>query len=936
MATTYSHFPIRRLLLRSNNCKELSISAVNIIRKEKCRRLFCNPAVTDAVDDEVKKSPRRKRRTMSMEEREEAVKSFVQQYTLMHPGKFPTSSLVREEVGGSWGTLKQILTKLQGNLKGSQDQKQLIDDNGGAFEAAKFVEPENLAINTKSNDAIITDSTNLKQETQVSCETEKLSDVFVHGIEHQASPEPSKEAPVAQSFSAGSSQEQDLSESSREGVVTESAAINLLKVNPKGSLDQKQLTDDNGGAFEAVKFVESENLARNTKSNDAIIRESANLKQEATMSHKKLPDLFAHDSENQASSESSKEGPVAQSFSAASNQKQDPTESSKEGLVTESSAINLRLRSSLELVRKNIQMNAHKGGEYFPSSHRNGLSGTNLPDIHEQTSLESLKEIPMAISATKNLLPMSSTEATREKVEENSCKQASSSGAASSIEKLSSVCKQIKNVEEENLRGFSLVLSSELDGKKVKKNTHNVVDCSVISSIVRELSAAASMAEKLEGDQSTIEGPRQTPDSNHSVHFPKVENGSEKSQNNGFLGRSASRVETNTDSTILERIKQLGQERRKKKVPATHLLVSHNGSDEENEDDSDFSAFDYPEPDGRGRPIIPRTNIRSDTPELPEKPKNQHCVQVMFLPSSATEDNIRKAFNDCGSITEAHIIQSSEHSGFNYASIKFKTEEGFQKALTKKDVVVCGGDVVVEAAFPYNQRLSQDLSPRVKENKSVPFSEIKNIGCTVKIKDLPKGLNFKHLKNALAFCGTVSRVIMDSSNSAVFVEFETEEAKERALMAHWVSVDGKQLQISRVDAPRTPVVRISNVSPETVSRKIMDICEFFGQVKRVHRRDKDIVDVHFKQTELGCMPSILDSLNGVITDQCHWQAQPAPVFPPEMLQALWSSAEGKEYLLSVMQNLCRIISRNCFESDDVDELAAQYYGELTSTTKELQ
>lgn len=933
MATTYSHFPIRRLLLRSNNCKELSVSAVNIIRKEKCTRLFCNPAVNDAVDDEVKNSPRRKRRAMSMEKREEAVKSFVQQYTLMHPGKFPTFSLVQEEVGGSWGTLKQILTKLEGSLKSSQDQKQLIDDNGGAFEAVKFVEPENLARNTKSNDALITDSTALQKETQVSCETEKLSDVFVHGTENQASPESSKEAPVAQSFSAGNSQEQVPSESSRERVVAESAAINLLKVNPKGSLDQKQLTDDNGGAFEAVTFAESENLARNTKSNDAIVTESTNLKQEATMSHKKLPDLFANDSENQASSESSKEGPVAQSFSAASSQKQDPTESSKEGLVTESAAINLRSRLSLELVRENIQMNAHKGGEDFPSSHPNGLSGTNLPDIHEQISLESLKGTPMAISATKNLLPMSSSEAAGEKVEENSCKQASSSATYSYTERLSSVRKQIKKLEEEKLRGFCLALSSELDGKKVKKNTHNVEDSSVISPIPRELSAAR-MAEKLKGDQSAIEGPRQTPDSNHSIHFTKVENGSEKSQNNSFLGRSASRVKTNTDSSILERIKQLGQESGKRKVPVTHLFVSRNDIDEEDEDDSDFSAFDYPEPDGRGRPIIPRTNIRSDMPELPEKPKNQHCVQLMFLPPSATEDDIHTAFNDCGNI-EAHIIQSREHSGFNYANVKFKTEEGFQKALKMKDVVVSGGDVVVEAAFPYNQRLFQDSSPRVKGNKSVPSSEIKNIGCTVEIKDLPKGLNFKHLKNALAFCGTVSSVIMGSSNSAVFVEFETEEAKERALMAHWISIDGKQLQISRVDAPRTPVVRISNVSPKTVSRKIMDICECFGQVKRVHRRDKDVVDVHFRQIELGCMPSILDSLNGVIMDQCHWQAQPAPVFPPETLQALWSSAEGKEYLQSVMQNLCKIISRNTFESDDVNELAAQYYGDLTSTTKAL-
>jgi hypothetical protein len=52
---------------------------------------------------------------------------------------------------------------------------------------------------------------------------------------------------------------------------------------------------------------------------------------------------------------------------------------------------------------------------------------------------------------------------------------------------------------------------------------------------------------------------------------------------------------------------------------------------------------------------------------------------------------------------------------------------------------------------------------------------------------------------------------MGSSNSIIFVEFKIEEDKERDIMDHYISIYGQQIETRRVDAPRTTIVRISNL-----------------------------------------------------------------------------------------------------------------------------
>lgn len=87
---------------------------------------------------------------------------------------------------------------------------------------------------------------------------------------------------------------------------------------------------------------------------------------------------------------------------------------------------------------------------------------------------------------------------------------------------------------------------------------------------------------------------------------------------------------------------------------------------------------------------------------------------------------------------------------------------------------------------------------------------------------------------------------------------QTEEAKQRALERNSIIVSGKLLQIFRIDAPRTTVVRISNLCYPEVQNKFEGICGSYGRVKHVTVRSKDIVDVHFNITE---WPNMLRILN---------------------------------------------------------------------------
>lgn len=97
------------------------------------------------------------------------------------------------------------------------------------------------------------------------------------------------------------------------------------------------------------------------------------------------------------------------------------------------------------------------------------------------------------------------------------------------------------------------------------------------------------------------------------------------------------------------------------------------------------------------------------------------------------------------------------------------------------------------------------------------------------------------------------------NSSLIYVlsaSLQTEDSKERAIAKHSIYISGKQLLIFRIDAPRTTVVRVSNIN--SIQGKIRAICSSLGEVKAIVFRSAGTGDVHFKLCE---WPNMLHILN---------------------------------------------------------------------------
>ncbi|KAM1172147.1 hypothetical protein ACFXTH_022410 [Malus domestica] len=296
-------------------------------------------------------------------------------------------------------------------------------------------------------------------------------------------------------------------------------------------------------------------------------------------------------------------------------------------------------------------------------------------------------------------------------------------------------------------------------------------------------------------------------------------------------------------------------------------------------------------------------------------------VLVKFLPKNVKEGSVVDVLCCCGDIVKIQLLPLIEGSNFRNAWVHFKTQEGLQKALGKTDLTVRNIDIFVEAASSKDVR-NKVTVPKLIGDPKVPTALVKNPTRTVVIKQLTDDISSHHLKEALDFCGSaISGVFLGSSSSVAYVEFETEEAKEIAITAHTIRVQGKLLPIYRIDVPRTTVVRISNFD-ETVSlTQIQHICKSHGEIKRAKERSKGIVDVQFKLAEWPNMWTILNSLNGLRFEGHQLIAQPAPVFPPEVLQALWSQPDERIQVQSVLRRLIRDAELNV----EITNIATKVY-----------
>ncbi|OAP03773.1 hypothetical protein AXX17_AT3G25290 [Arabidopsis thaliana] len=285
-------------------------------------------------------------------------------------------------------------------------------------------------------------------------------------------------------------------------------------------------------------------------------------------------------------------------------------------------------------------------------------------------------------------------------------------------------------------------------------------------------------------------------------------------------------------------------------------------------------------------------------------------VLLRFLPESSMKKHIVKAFSSqFGAVLHVQEIPSIEGCIYKDALLTFETNTAVKKALKKGHVTVMNYNTVVEATSQEDM-VERICIPDLIGDPDVPVALVKEPARTVKIHPLTHDFSSNQIKEALKFCrSNISKFILGSSRTDAFVEFETEDGKERALAEHSISICNTQLFISRIDIPRTIVARISNLS-KSAMRDVRALCVPYGQIRRVYIRGTGVADVFFDISEWPNMLAILNSMNGMEIDGKKLVVRPATtVIPPEILRVLWKDPREKRYVKSVIQNLVREIEQ---------------------------
>ncbi|EOA29928.1 hypothetical protein CARUB_v10013033mg [Capsella rubella] len=284
-------------------------------------------------------------------------------------------------------------------------------------------------------------------------------------------------------------------------------------------------------------------------------------------------------------------------------------------------------------------------------------------------------------------------------------------------------------------------------------------------------------------------------------------------------------------------------------------------------------------------------------------------VLLRFLQESFNKNDIVEVFSGFGTVLDVQEIPSLEGCIYKDALLTFETKTAVKDALKKVSVMVKNYSVCVEAASQKDM-VETICIPDLIGDPDVPIALVKEPARTAKIHPMTHDFSSNQIKEALRFCrSNISKFILGSAGTDAFVEFETEDGKERALAGHSVSICNTQLFISRIDIPRTTVARFSNFSGSAMG-DVRALCVPYGKIKQVYHRGKGIADVRFDVSEWPNMLSILNSLNGMEVDGNKLVVRAATaVIPPEILSLLWRDPQGKRYVKSVIRNLVREIEQ---------------------------
>ncbi|KAF2534639.1 hypothetical protein F2Q70_00030382 [Brassica cretica] len=202
-----------------------------------------------------------------------------------------------------------------------------------------------------------------------------------------------------------------------------------------------------------------------------------------------------------------------------------------------------------------------------------------------------------------------------------------------------------------------------------------------------------------------------------------------------------------------------------------------------------------------------KKSTRKSLEALSIREHSPNRVVLRFLHEGFQKTDIVKSFSEFGAVLDVQEVPSFEGCIYKDALLTFETKSAVKKALKKGVVMLKHCSAIVEAVS------QEDMVERIRipdliGDPDVPVSLVKEPTRTVKIHPLDQRIGSNQIREALRFCKRdISKIIFGSSTTAAFVEFETEEGKERAVAAHSVDVLNKKFMNGKERNGKKWVVR---------------------------------------------------------------------------------------------------------------------------------
>ncbi|KAL3692459.1 hypothetical protein R1sor_006110 [Riccia sorocarpa] len=442
--------------------------------------------------------------------------------------------------------------------------------------------------------------------------------------------------------------------------------------------------------------------------------------------------------------------------------------------------------------------------------------------------------------------------------------------------------------------------------------------------------------------------------------------------------------EVASDAGLWRRLRSLGSSQQEDGGPqrvgrsSPVSFDSYDSELDEAEDADEFEADDYEEADASTivPAVVPGSSQSRPAASPSSSASESHGLFIRFLPLSATESDLRAAFQDCGEIVRAQAMQP-KGSGlrFTYGFVDFSTPEALSKALKKDKVFIKGSTVITEPcsgprrtpatdsrstsyrnqASDSSKRIFTNTSSRsVNGSRSSILTRLRRTDSSpggsetvyrtsslpernsrhVTVEGLPYPMPISAIEKMMSAHGEIARSELGREEGGTYsaqVEFKTEIARDSALNASRVYLGGRWCRVTTGEPILTTVVRLSHLGADASENVILQRCQKLGRVEEIVVRTEGVMDVYYHPSEKKNMRRILDKLGEMNVDYRKLQASLAPKCT---LQELRDSAEIQDWVEvqkdRILNNLTSSMKSMQIDLEDLRDLMEAERLDLTS------